>query len=359
MDDTPTRLRPLTRSLDPLDGESLYGFLLRLAYRLRVGPRHLAHLAGCTFAGENVGRRHLLDLDMEVFARVTRLTADEAADLTLIPWKDRYPPIARSLPTMATRRPKPDDWLFTLTPRHCPQCLAGDGTPIQQRYGGPWKRSWLLPIVFACPDHQVFLQQGCPASHPRQRHLGHLILRSREPTLHPTQCRVSLAERPGSNPPGAKPKICGVRLDQSPDDIPPRPGASELQSQQRLLDLLGPDRPPEKAARFFTDVRMLASLICVSWPLGRDLFDTAMAPAITEHVRAREQSLTPHDDLPDAPAATGALLTAAIALLDAPEMARPLARHIRAAWPGLAHSIPWAESSLAEVLRNHYWHEPQ
>ncbi|MGP3916002.1 TniQ family protein [Nonomuraea sp. 10N515B] len=358
MDDTATPLRPLTRSLDPLDGESLHGFLLRLAYRLQVGPRHLAHLAGCTFAGEDVGRRHLLDLDTGVFAQVTRLTADEAADLTLIPWKDRYPSINRSMPTKASRRPKPDDWLFTHTPRHCPQCLVGDGTPIQQRYGGPWKKAWLLPITFACPDHQTFLQQGCPADHPRQRQLGRLILRSREATLHPTQCRVSLAEQPGSNPPGIKPKICGIRLDQSPPGSPIRPRASELQTQQRLLDLLNPN-PPAEAAGFFTNVRMLASLICVSWPLGRDLFDASTVPAITEHVRAREQSLTPHDDLPDAPAVTGALLTAAVALLDAPELARPFARHIRAAWPGPTHSIPWADSPLAEVLRNHEWHQPQ
>jgi hypothetical protein len=359
MDDTPTHPRPLTRSLEPLEGEALNGYLLRLAYRLRITPRQLAHLAGFAFAGHDIGRRHLLDLDTDVFALATRLTTDEAADLALISWQDRYPPIARSLPTMGRRRPRPDDWLFTATPRHCPQCLAGDGTPIQQRYGGPWKRVWHLPIVFACPDHQAFLQQGCPANHPRQRDLGRLIVKARDATLHPVQCRVSLTEGPGLHPRGMQTLGCGIHLDQLPSIAPARPSPNELQIQQRLLDLLDPDHPPREAARFFTDVRMLASLICVSWPLGRDLFDASTVPAITEHVQAREQNFTPHDDLPDAPAAAGALLTAAVAMLDTPEMARPFARHIRAAWPGSAHNIPWADSPLAEVLRNHYWHQPQ
>ena len=38
----PAGLRPLGRSLDPIAGESLDGYLLRLSCRLRVSPVRLA-----------------------------------------------------------------------------------------------------------------------------------------------------------------------------------------------------------------------------------------------------------------------------------------------------------------------------
>jgi hypothetical protein len=104
--------RPLGRSLLPLPGESLDGFLLRLSYRLRLAPVRLARLAGIIRpAATLISRRLLLDLDAGGLAAFARLTPSEAATLTLAPWADRYPPIARSLRT-AGHRPKADDWLF-------------------------------------------------------------------------------------------------------------------------------------------------------------------------------------------------------------------------------------------------------
>jgi len=87
--------RPLTRSLEPLDGESLAGYLLRLSCRLRVSPLQLARLTGCTDTG-TITRRRMLDLDIPRFAQVTRLSEDEARSLTIISWTDRYPPVSRS-----------------------------------------------------------------------------------------------------------------------------------------------------------------------------------------------------------------------------------------------------------------------
>ncbi len=89
-----TTIRPLARSLDPLTGESLGGYLLRLACRLHLTPIKLARRTGC--AGTQLSRRLLLDLDVAGFARAARLTFDQTAALTLVPWADRYPPIARS-----------------------------------------------------------------------------------------------------------------------------------------------------------------------------------------------------------------------------------------------------------------------
>jgi len=90
-------LRPLARSLEPLAGESLGGYLLRLSCRLRVSPVQLARLTGCARDGQVVIRRRLLlDLDIQRLARATRLSADEASSLALASWEDRYPPIAHS-----------------------------------------------------------------------------------------------------------------------------------------------------------------------------------------------------------------------------------------------------------------------
>ncbi|MFJ3307328.1 TniQ family protein [Streptomyces sp. NPDC086549] len=79
--------RPLTRSLDPLPGESLGGYLLRLAHRLHPSPIRLARLTGCTKQPSTtpLGRMLLLDLDVVSFARATRLSEEEAAAPTFFP----------------------------------------------------------------------------------------------------------------------------------------------------------------------------------------------------------------------------------------------------------------------------------
>ncbi|WP_331747862.1 TniQ family protein (plasmid) [Streptomyces sp. NBC_00984] len=89
--------RPLGMSLEPLAGESLNGYLLRLAYRLHLEPNRLTRLLGCgSTPGTRVSRRLHLDLRTDAFARATRLTEAEGEQLTLRPWADRYPPISRS-----------------------------------------------------------------------------------------------------------------------------------------------------------------------------------------------------------------------------------------------------------------------
>jgi hypothetical protein len=123
------------RSLDPLSGESLNGFLLRLAHRLCLSPVQLGRWIGCGCAP--LSRRLLFDLDTGAFAAAARLSPDEAATLTLAPWADRYPPVARAL----TLRTAQAEWLVNTMPRYCPQCLAGDGSPVQEQHGGRWKRS--------------------------------------------------------------------------------------------------------------------------------------------------------------------------------------------------------------------------
>jgi hypothetical protein len=78
----PVSSRPLGRSLDPLPGESLNGFLLRLSYRLRLSPARLARLAGIVPPdAAGLPRRLLLDLDAGSLAAFARLSGHEASPL--------------------------------------------------------------------------------------------------------------------------------------------------------------------------------------------------------------------------------------------------------------------------------------
>ncbi|MEU5231687.1 TniQ family protein [Streptomyces anulatus] len=54
-------------------------------------------------------------------------------------------------------------WLLTTSTRYCPECLVGDGSPIQQRHGGPWQSQWRMATNFACLEHRSFLRTTCPA----------------------------------------------------------------------------------------------------------------------------------------------------------------------------------------------------
>lgn len=327
-----TGLRPLTRSLDPLAGESLGGYLLRLAHRLHLSPIHLARLTGCTRrpATTHHGRRLLLDLDVQRFAHSARLSRAEATALTLTPWADRYPPIAQSQLDAAPRSSR-EDWLFNDFPRYCPQCLAGDGSPIQQQYGGPWKKAWHLPVAFVCTDHRVFLQHGCPLPHPTGRTITQLITQPADNTLHPAQCRHP--NQPAGQ--GRKGPSCGARLDQPESAESPRPGTSTLKTQQHLLDLLEPGRPAKESVSYFTDLRVVTALLCASWPLGRELIAPESCGAVGEHIRTLGSGARQVLDRPPRDSiATAALLTAAATLLDTPDLHSVLAQHTRATWEG-------------------------
>lgn len=327
-------LRPLPRSLDPLPGESLRGFLLRLACRLHISPLRLACLTGCTSGKTTlrIGYQSLLDLDLDNFAQATRLTITEAEALTLRPWASRYPPIGRSRDSAAWPTIT-DSWLVRPGLRYCPACLVGDGSSIQRQYGGPWKTYWLLPIAFACLRHQRFLHEGCPQGHLHlvKRSCWELIQSSRDSTLRPAQCRHRMPERPGSPAGGS---VCGVRLDMAAgSDESMHPSRCVLDAQQSLLSMLDDPRPADKAARAFADIRLIVALLHASWPLGRDLMDPSLVVAAERHVRRLNRRTTAYQALDQPPGnvlAAAGLLTAAIAILDSPDLPGIVARHIQA-----------------------------
>jgi hypothetical protein len=95
----------------------------------------------------------------------------------------------------ATRLPRPpprpapaslaEPWVFGHWSRYCPQCLACDGSPIQDAHGGAWQRLWRLPPVFACTVHRRLLADRCPACRQPTLRLPRC---PRAEGLHPAQC---------------------------------------------------------------------------------------------------------------------------------------------------------------------------
>jgi hypothetical protein len=341
-------MRPLPMSLEPITGESLVSYLLRLAYRLSLPPLHLARMAGWASGLHHnyVTRKLLLDIapsQAEAFARLTRLTTGEVAALTLSSWQDRYPPVARSMPD---RRPlpRPDSWLFITSPRFCPTCLAGDGTAAQQLHGGPWRKIWHLPVVFACVKHQQFLLHACPHCGQGHTSRGPLIHRINDNTLRPAQCRRPL---PGMPAPGRP--SCGGRLDDpaaARRDLNPRPAQALLDFQQSLLTRLTPSVPAREASEYFTDLRLIAALISTSWPQGRHLVSAESAGKIAAHVHDEAHGAPPDrrilDRLPRDPHACAALLSAAHLLLGEEDLEGALSQFARPASSSRPSTTPWA-----------------
>ncbi|MFE1956553.1 TniQ family protein [Streptomyces sp. NPDC059479] len=325
----------LPRSLDPLPEESLTGYVLRLSHRLGLSPGWLMRRTG--IAGLDV--HGLLSSDVSLattmpedlaadFATATRLTPGEVAALTLTCWNGRYPPVTRvSQPFTARRRPV-DGWLFRRAARYCPQCLAGDGSLLQKRHGGPWKKFWRLPVVFACPDHRIYLQYLCPGcvQPVNSGEQGRLVARVGDAGLHPAQCRNSL--RPHDRPRRSDP-ACGTRLDQ-PTPSPRQLSPQMLALQQRILTMLDPAQRADAAALYFNDLRMLTSLACVTWPAVRPTGSGVPTEAADQHLerQATVASNRRYHYLTALPAetdATAVLLHAAHVLLDSADLRTALA----------------------------------
>lgn len=321
--------RPLPRSLVPLSGESLFGFILRLSHRLDDSPLQLGKRTGVSRlvsrqGAHSIPSRLLLRLEasqLRSFATATRLSEEAVDDLTLRPLSNRYPPLAEALPLLSTKT-APPPWLRFETTRYCPSCLAGDGSTIQNRHGGPWKRQWHLPIVFACLDHNTFLRDICPAcgQQPLQRTPG---TNSAIPThglagLHPAQCRRTVAF--------ATKQPCGARLDRpahhAGQDLPPL--TPEVATVQReLLDLLNRTASAD-AQTFFADLDLLAAVLSAAWPHHPKVSaPTGLLDAFSSHhdaqrelIQSREPQIKgpPRLDIswritPQSALATAALLT--------------------------------------------------
>ncbi|WP_439678215.1 TniQ family protein [Embleya sp. MST-111070] len=320
----PRPAEPLPRTLTPLPGEGLPGLLLRLAHRLDLTPAMLLTRTGLQDPLTSYAPSRLL-LSMgerlTTFADVTRLTAAEAARLTLAPDTARYPAITESLTGRASPSFPYDAWVFTNFTRYCPRCLAGDGSAIQQRHGGPWKIRWRLPVVFACPEHRTFLHDTCPTcerpAHAFDRAACRLLPRATVGGLHPAQCR---------NPDGgltAPARICRTRLDI--DTLPALPAVTPSQwaLQDRIHRLLDAPTNTTEAIHHFTGLRVLSAVVVATWPVGRDFGFAASSDALEEYVGdlrrravdANDPTRVRWDTPPRSALATATLLETADAIL--------------------------------------------
>ena len=331
------KLSPLPRSLDPLPDESLPGYVLRLAYRLGLAPLRILQLTGLAAAGPP--RALVMHLDAAAataFARTTRLTATETAGLCIASMSGRYPQ-AKPVITPGQRgtRPVTSPWVFTTATRYCPQCLAGDGSPIQDQHGGAWRKTWRLPAVFACPAHRRLLEHLCPScGQPPMSAPASLIPYSSVSGLHPAQCRAPL-----STSRGGRRVLCAARLDLRPHPATPADLDMLLAVHDRLLDLLRPDGPtallssggPATPAQYFADLRLTSGLISAAWPASRPLVPgRVLADAFSEHAAARSaryRNYRVYDTPPLDTLACAALITAAAGILDNPDL-RLLGPHL-------------------------------
>ncbi|MGH3757694.1 TniQ family protein [Actinophytocola sp.] len=110
-------------------------------------------------------RRHQLRIapaQAAPVAHALRLTIEEVSRLCLDGLRDRYPPLElddtdASYIRRSKHLPATHGWLRGNATSYCPDCLAGDDSPIQQAHGGPSRRLWRLPVTFACVTHQRLL----------------------------------------------------------------------------------------------------------------------------------------------------------------------------------------------------------
>ncbi|MCZ0984386.1 TniQ family protein [Streptomyces diastatochromogenes] len=285
-------LEQLPRSLSPLPGEDLHGFILRLAHRLDMKPVVLLQHTGLIAPNSHSAparRMFMLEKDvLAAFCATTGMTAHDADALTFKPHVNSYPPVAEALLGMRGLTPAPRGvfpaWLLTTSTRYCPSCLAGDSSAIQQRHGGPWKLAWRMAANFACLEHRCFLRTTCPACKlPAQMIRGasrSLIVEPHVDPLHPAQCRNVVDPRRGP---------CGARLDTADLNASDFLSDDLLDLQQRLLQArpygAGRSLDPLAGHNRMTDLFILAAFVRATWPL------TAF------HAPSKELAQALHEDL--------------------------------------------------------------
>jgi hypothetical protein len=315
--------------------------VLRLAHRLDLTPQRIAELTGLAKAGCATPAVHMLDLDdaaQQSFARATKLTSREVAGLLLVDLADRYPPLTRTLngqPRQLRGILQQESWLFGTSTRCCPDCLAGNDSIIQQRHGGPWKKHWRLPTVFACTQHHRLLEHRCPACREPILTLAgeRLLPQMAISDLHPAQCRATVRDpttRHGR-------LTCGAELNSAPEQPaagPVKPLGRLLELQDRILDLLHPNGPAithclghqVAATSYLTDLRITAGLISASWPVALDVTDhPPLVSALDSYLRQRHHDIAerrrhksrpPESTLHDQPPLRADACAALLALAD-------------------------------------------
>jgi hypothetical protein len=279
---------------------------------LEISPARLVALTGLTTGHHHrelaafALASHVAPAGREAFAAATRLSDAEASGLFLSVFSQRYRSTAPSAAAQRGTLPTPAEaWLFTRSSRYCPECLAGDGSQIQRQLGGPWRKTWRIPVVFACTEHQRFLEHLCPAcKQPVLHHRSTNLLRWRDTSLHPTRCRSFTRTRPGRS--GGPVIGCEYWLGKPSRCKQVELTLPLLDLRRRFLTLLDPAGPetieclgtPTTPSQYFTDLRLISYLISATWPLAHDrVCDPALAAALDKHLNDQQRKATTQNRL--------------------------------------------------------------
>ncbi|MFD5728454.1 TniQ family protein [Streptomyces sp. NPDC058368] len=325
----------LPRSLAPLPGEELPGYTLRLAHRLDLTPIELLRQTGLVATDRHAAPARLM-LTMEGdaltrFCAATTMSAKDALGLTFRPYVTSYPPVAEATLGLGgygiRARGVFPAWLLTTSTRYCPECLAGDGSPIQQRHGGPWQSQWRMATNFACLEHHSFLRTTCPAcALPAQMIRGNsrrLIPEPHVGGLHPAQCR---------NVPHPRAGACAARLDTpigTSEDLP-TPELLDLQDRLHRAQPYGAGQSPDPMAGHnrMSDLLIMATLTRATWPLtahhtsnnalARALDQDLERPGPAPSLRLSAKTAVRWDSEPFSAPGTAALLEISAKILNLP-----------------------------------------
>ncbi|WP_449348521.1 TniQ family protein [Streptomyces shaanxiensis] len=271
--------RPLPRSLSPLEGESLAGYILRLAHRLERSPTRIGHLTGLApYRKSKVTHfpaHQIVTLRARVaaeFAAAVRVTPEEVAELGLRCLAPEYPPLFQA-GLQNDGRVVYHPWAFMAASRYCPKCLIGDRSGIQYAHGGPWLRRWHLPVIFACTRHGYILNHECPKcqrlANESYQGRASLILHPNSEVAHPARCRNQDAEASARS--SYRRILCGADLrhgERALIGLPSDQMAQYLALQKRIEHHLN---PAHGNPDYFRDLVTVAQLIQVSWPQSMDL----------------------------------------------------------------------------------------
>ncbi|MGW5021519.1 TniQ family protein [Streptomyces cacaoi] len=304
--------RPLPRTLVPLEDESLVGLIPRLAHHTGSSPAAITSRMGLTDrAGIHVPVGSLLALPADKLAgaaQVVGLSVAEMENLLLAPLGERYGPLSQQLepwygPQLFSN---PRRWVHLRRTQFCERCLAGRGSPIEDRLGGSWKRHWHLPVVFVCVEHRRALRRCCPhCGLPAHAARHGLVAHATNEGLHPIQCRASSPSSLSVDPANRRgSSVCGAymtdrwRSRRLSEDPPTR--EEIIGVQRRINELLGPKGPEQtiscgeyiSVAQYFMDLRAVSAFIFASWPLARPLASTkSLAWAIDRDAGRRQRSV--------------------------------------------------------------------
>jgi hypothetical protein len=100
----------------------------------------------------------------------------------------------------------------------------------------------------------------------------------------------------------------------------------------------GSGYPARDAAAYFTDLRVITAMLCITWPASRDFTGTAAQALISQHAGEPGAGTRP----PRHPLAAAGLLTAAASVIENPDQQAALVQILRESGDGKPSRTPWA-----------------